>query len=140
MNVYAILTAFLRLSAGLCTFVCVLTPLFGLAGCGDGEQVYEGELEATDARLKSDGSPYDWFVIDLEQGDVVDVSVRSDDFDTTLFFFNPDRRQLLEQPGTSGMASLQYQATVEGRYAVMINAKDPDAAGHYAISLSVRSP
>lgn len=110
-----------------------------LSACGGEDSRYEGTLEDTDQRLH-DGSLYDWFEVELDEGDVVNFSLQSQGFEPTLFLFDPAHRQLEEQIGESGMVSLRHQASLDGSYAIVVNASVPNTAGTYTLSVQVGAP
>lgn len=122
------------------TLVSVVALLISLAACGDSELAYQGNLDGSDSRLTIDGSPYDWFTLELAKGDRIAASAASEAFEPTLFLFNPDHKQIMEQQGTQGLAIVNYEVNTPGTYAVMVNAQKSGAAGPYTLSVQFTEP
>ena len=97
--------------------------------------VHDGSLEFSDSRLTVDGSPYDWFTVDLDKGNRIVATVTGKGFEPTLFLFNPERTQVVEQQGSQGTAIVNYKASASGTYSIMVNAQKPGATGAYKLNL-----
>jgi Bacterial pre-peptidase C-terminal domain len=102
----------------------------------------KGELTpAKSAVLPSDGSLYDEYTFEGNQGQTVVVAVESTDFDTYLAIFNSQGELLAENDDVTQQNSnseLTLTLSASGRYRVIVNAYEPPPKGRGKYNLTVR--
>lgn len=101
-----------------------------------------GSLEVSDNRLES-GEYYDLYRHEGRAGEVLTVSLASDDFDAYLLVLAPDGTNLAEVDDTPGFG-LGVNATVDlpsdGTYTVVVTSAFADELGAYTLTLTTAGP
>ena len=102
----------------------------------------EGALESSDPRLP-DGSRYDSYEFAGEAGDVIQIRLESDTFDTYLILLDPQGNQLAFNDDafaiitTNSLLILELPQT--GRYQVVANSFDRTGQGVYQLTVKAAS-
>ncbi|MEZ0471251.1 PPC domain-containing protein [Luteimonas salinilitoris] len=91
----------------------------------------EGALQASDRSSDSGGRSHD-YALDLDAGQLVAISAKSEDFDTVLILFGPDGDRVAENDDKEGGGTdslLVVSAPATGTYTVRLNSL-PMGEGH----------
>ena len=98
----------------------------------------QGVLGANSQVLEEDGSLYDQYQFQGQQGQRVTISMESSEFDTYLLLVDPNG-QLVDQndDGSQGSTNSQIVATLpsSGTYTIIANAYDSSGRGRYTITV-----
>jgi hypothetical protein len=99
-----------------------------------------GVLEDGDNVLQSDGSLYDEYIFEGEEGQAVSISLTSEEFDTYLAIITPDGQVLGENddvaPGSTDSA-LDVTLPLSGPYLVIANGFDSSSRGAYTLEVNL---
>lgn len=100
----------------------------------------EGVLEDGDNVLASDGSLYDEYIFEGEEGQSVSISLSSEEFDTYLAIITPDGQVLGENdditPDNTDSA-LDVTLPQSGPYLVIANGFDSTSRGNYLLEVNL---
>ena len=104
----------------------------------------EGTLSDGDLILPSDESIYDEHTFEGTNGQVVNVTLKSPDFDTYLAVFSPTDELLGEHDDVNKKntnSELTITLPVTGRYRVIVNSYDKNGRGEYNLQIiQVKNP
>ena len=107
----------------------------------EGEEI-TGVLEAGDGRM-TDDTPFDLYELEAEAGDLVTLTLRSEEVDTILVLVGPDGYLLGHnddfQPKEGSDSRLRRFLPADGRYQVWVNAYE-GAVGTYRLRLDRSHP
>jgi hypothetical protein len=95
-----------------------------------------GRLTSTDCTQS--GAPYDGYFFDGTAGDLVEVTIRTSNFQQPLVTLVPPKGDASKVPvisGGSGGATLSYVLGSTGRWQIAVGSSDPFASGEYLVSL-----
>lgn len=122
----------------------LITALIGTAWIApaayalDVPQVHQGTLTNDDDRLP-DNSPADIYTVNASEGDVIKVSLTSDEYDTYVLVGSDHLpRQLENDDLAQGITNseLTFIAPADGEYRIVATCYDPDARGNYTLTIS----
>ncbi|MEB3213511.1 MAG: hypothetical protein VKL39_19335 [Leptolyngbyaceae bacterium] len=100
----------------------------------------DGVLELGDRVAYQDGSLYDEYEIDGQQGQQIRIQLESLDFDPYLVLMHPNGDILAQNDDIAVdnlNALLDYQLPVDGTYRVVANGFDRHSRGHYRLTVLV---
>ena len=109
-------------------------------GIGVGDRAM-GELAQGDPRISSDDAPIDMFEFRGTRGDIVEFSVRSDDFRPVVWVFHPDDNLLMAgdvDTENDGSASMTMAVPRDGDYVLAVNSHG--SAGRYEVRVDRQPP
>ncbi len=96
-----------------------------------------GTLDSDDPKLLTDGTYYEEHELELEEGQTVELTLTSDDFDAYLIVHSPDGEVLSDDDGAGGMNSrLLIFADAEGTWRVFANTYEAGETGDYELTIS----
>jgi len=98
----------------------------------------EGVLENKDSVLSSDGSLYDEYTFEGQQGQSIWIRLESQDFDPYLALFDPKGELIAENDDASRSdknAAIRVTLPATGRYRVVVNAYDKTGRGQYLLTV-----
>lgn len=98
----------------------------------------QGELQTGDSVLASDGSLYDEYTFDGEEGQQITITLESSEFDTYLAVFTPDNKLLQEHDDinqNNSNSQITVTLPVSGTYRVIVNAYDSKGKGKYLLKV-----
>jgi hypothetical protein len=100
-------------------------------------QVRQGSLTETDKRLDSDGSRYDWYVLQGRSGQRVKIELKSPSFKPYLVLLDRDGTELMSHcGGPEGQpARIEMTLPYTGRYHIRVNSLHKDGVGRYTLSI-----
>jgi hypothetical protein len=96
-----------------------------------------GRLTSTDCTQS--GAPFDAYFFDGTAGDLVEVTIRTSNFQQPLVTLIPPAGDASKVPiisGGSGGATLSYVLGSTGRWQIAVGSSDPFASGEYLVSLT----
>ncbi|MBP0019486.1 MAG: pre-peptidase C-terminal domain-containing protein [Cyanobacteria bacterium SBLK] len=98
----------------------------------------EGELSEEDPTLEVDGSRYDRYSFEGKAGQMVLITLESNEFDTYLFLFNGKDEQIANSDDISDENSNSRVTMVlpqDDTYTVIVNSYSPESRGRYKVSV-----
>lgn len=97
---------------------------------------YEGHLRG-DIQRGYDGKPLSHYVLEGAAGELISITVESDDFDTMLFLNYPDGSRLaMDDDGGSGTNSqLDVELPEDGAYSLYVTSFESDGQGAYLLRI-----
>jgi len=97
----------------------------------------DGELTESDAVVPEDNSFYDLHTFDGEAGQVVTIAMDSPDFDTFLWLFAPDGRELAQNDdeGATSNSAIAITLPETGTYTICANAHGENMMGQYRVTV-----
>ena len=104
-------------------------------------QVRQGSLTDADKRLDSDGSRYDWYVLQGRSGQRVKIELKSPSFKPYLVLLDRDGTELMSHCGGSEGQPARIEMTLPytGRYHIRVNSLHKDGVGRYTLSIKESS-
>lgn len=103
----------------------------------------QGVLEEGDSILQSDGSLYDQYTFEGEEGQSITISMESDEFDTYLALIDPEQKVIAENDDVSQddqNSAFTVTLPSNGTYVVIANGFDSNSRGQYSIEANVNDP
>lgn len=100
-------------------------------------QVRQGRLTDTDKRLNSDGSRYDWYVLEGRGGQRIKIELKSLSFQPYLVLLDQDGTELMSHCGgpEDQPARIEITLPYTGRYHIRVNSLHKDGLGRYTLSV-----
>ncbi|MBN1436094.1 MAG: PPC domain-containing protein [Sedimentisphaerales bacterium] len=99
-------------------------------------EVIRGRLQHGDLLFEEDDSYYDEYSFYAEEGDQIDISMTSDDFDTFLMVDSPSGERFYNDDGADGTNStLGFPADESGEYLIMANSYEAGETGRYELEV-----
>lgn len=104
-------------------------------------QVRQGSLTEDDKRLDSDGSHYDWYVLQGRSGQRVKIELKSPSFKPYLVLLDRDGTELMSHyGGPEGQpARIEMTLPYTGRYHIRVNSLHKGGVGRYTLSVKETS-
>lgn len=103
----------------------------------------EGSLSDGDMTLPEDGSLYDIYSFEGKSGNIVNITVESDDFDTYLVLID-DNQEIIDEnddiaENDTNSALSEIVLPRDGLYRVVVNGYDKADRGNYRITIRVEN-
>ncbi|MEM9540277.1 MAG: CAP domain-containing protein [Cyanobacteria bacterium P01_E01_bin.42] len=98
----------------------------------------EGELSEEDPTLAVDGSRYDGYNFEGKAGQIISITLESNEFDTYLFLFNSQDEQIAISDDISednSNSQVKMVLPQDDTYTVIVNSYDPASRGRYKVSI-----
>jgi serine protease Do len=101
-------------------------------------QTIQGQLSNRSDILPSDGSYFNAYTFEGQQGQQVEIEMRSQDFDAYLILLAPDGRSLQQDDDSAGNTDARISVTLPetGNYTVLANSFERRQTGRYTIRFS----
>lgn len=115
-------------------------PDVHLRAIGAGDRTM-GELARGDPGISGDDTPVDLFELRGTRGDIVEISVRSDDFRPLVWVFHPDDNLLMAGDAdveNDGSASMKMAVPRDGDYVLAVNSHG--GTGRYEVRVDRQPP
>ncbi|RMG45244.1 MAG: hypothetical protein D6723_18585 [Acidobacteria bacterium] len=102
-------------------------------------QTQRGSLTDTDKRLKSDGSPYDWYQFRGRSGQRISVELSSKSFDGHLVLMDRDGTEIMSSCGTREGRPARIKITLPytGIYHIRVNSLYKEGRGPYTLKIKL---
>ncbi len=102
-------------------------------------QTRRGSLTDTDKRLKSDGSPYDWYQFRGRSGQRIAVELSSKSFNGHLVLMDRDGTEMMSSCGTREGRPARIKITLPytGVYHIRVNSLYKEGRGPYTLKIKL---
>lgn len=96
---------------------------------------FSGVLDDQDSMQQ--GKPYDEYIVEVDQGDEVTVTMTAQEFDTYLIVRSPSGREWTNDDfGDTRTSQVQFNATTSGRYVIWATAYSDSGRGAYEVRVT----